>query len=65
MVFYPLYFFHVIIIIILFYDLIKVRVMFRIRVFGTSIASLIIIIAYNRNSRRNGRLILFYDLLGT
>jgi hypothetical protein len=37
--------------------------MSRIRVFGTSIAGFIIIIAYNRNSRRSGSL-LFCDLLG-
>jgi hypothetical protein len=36
----------------LFYDFIEVRVIFRIRVFGTSIAGLTIIIAYNRNSRK-------------
>jgi hypothetical protein len=65
MVFYPLYLFYITIIILLFHDLIKVRVIFRIRVFGTSITGLIIIIAYNRNSRRGGSLVSFYDLLGT
>jgi hypothetical protein len=39
--------------------------MSRIRVFGTGIAGLIIIIAYNRNNRRGSSLALFYDLLGT
>jgi hypothetical protein len=48
----------------MFYDFIKVRVIFRIRVFGTSIASFIIIIIYNRNSRRGNNFVLFYDLLG-
>jgi hypothetical protein len=38
--------------------------MSRIRVFGTSIAGLIIIVAYNRNSRKGGSL-LFYDLFKT
>jgi hypothetical protein len=65
MVFCPLYFFYIIITILLFYDFIKVRVMFRIRVFGTNIAGLTIIIAYNRSSRRDSGLALFYDLLGT
>jgi hypothetical protein len=65
MVFYPLYIFYIAIIIFLFYDLIKVRVIFRIRVFGTSITGLIIIIVYNRNSRRSGSLVSFYDLLRT
>jgi hypothetical protein len=49
----------------LFYDLIEVRVTSRIRVFGTSITGLIIIIAYNRSSRRGGSLVSFYDLLET
>jgi hypothetical protein len=61
---YPLYFFYIIIIILLFHDLIKVRVISRIRVFGTSIAGFIIIVACNRSSRRSGSLS-FYDLLGT
>jgi surface polysaccharide O-acyltransferase-like enzyme len=65
MVFYLLYFFYVIITILLFHDLIKVRVTSRIRAFGTSIAGLIIIIAYNRNSRRGGSLVSFCDLFGT
>jgi hypothetical protein len=39
--------------------------MSRIRVFGISIAGFIIIIVYNRNSRRGGNLVLFYNLLGT
>jgi hypothetical protein len=65
MVFYPLYFFYIIIIILLFHDLIKVRVTSRIRVFSMSIAGLIIIIVYNRNSRRGGSLVLFYNLLKT
>jgi hypothetical protein len=39
--------------------------MFRIRVFGTSIAGFIIIIAHNRNSRRGSSLVLFYDLFRT
>jgi hypothetical protein len=39
--------------------------MFRIRVFGTSIAGLTIIIIRNRNSRKGGSLISFYDLLRT
>jgi hypothetical protein len=65
MVFCPLYIFYIVIIILLFYDLIKVRVTFRIRVFGTSIAGFIIIIIYNKNSRRGGSLMLFYNLLGT
>jgi hypothetical protein len=39
--------------------------MFRIRVFGTSITSLIIIIVRNRNSRKDGSLVLFRDLLKT
>jgi hypothetical protein len=60
---YPLYFFYIAITIILFHDLIKIRVISRIRVFGTSIAGLIIIIACNRNSGRSGSLA-FYDLLG-
>jgi hypothetical protein len=64
-VFYPLYFFYITIIIFLFYDLIEVRVISRIRVFGTSITGLIIIIIHNRNSRRNNSLVLFYNLLET
>jgi surface polysaccharide O-acyltransferase-like enzyme len=63
MVFYPLYFFYIAIIIYLFYDLIEVRVISRIRAFGTSIAGLTIIVARNRNSRRGGSL-LFCNLLG-
>jgi positive regulator of sigma E activity len=63
-VFYLLYIFYIIIIILLFHDLIKVRVISRIRVFGTSIASLIIIVVYNRNNRKNNSLVLFYNLLG-
>jgi hypothetical protein len=58
-------FFYIIITIFLFYDFIKVRVISRIRVFGTSIAGLIIIITYNRNSRRGNSLVLFYNLFGT
>jgi hypothetical protein len=50
--------------ILLFHYLIKVRVIFKIRVFGTSMAGLIIIIIYNKSSRKSGSL-LFYDLLGT
>jgi hypothetical protein len=65
MVFYLLYFFYITIIILLFHDLIKVRVISRIKVFGISIAGLIIIIVCNRNSRRSGSLVLFYDLLET
>jgi hypothetical protein len=61
MVFYPLYFFYITIIILLFYNLIKVRVIFRIRVFETSMAGLIIIVVYNKSSRKSGSL-LFYDL---
>jgi hypothetical protein len=57
-------FFYITIIILLFYDLIKVRVISRTRAFGTSIAGLITIIACNRNSRKNGSLVLFYNLLG-
>jgi hypothetical protein len=59
-----LYFFYVIIIILLFYDLIKVRVTSRMRVFGTGIAGLTTIIARNKHSRKGGSLS-FYDLLGT
>jgi hypothetical protein len=51
--------------ILLFYNLIKVRVISRIKVFGTSITGLIIIIVYNRNNRRGNSLVLFYDLLET
>ena len=47
----------------MFYDFIKVRVIFRIRVFNTSIAGFIIIITYNRNSKKNNSLMLFYNLL--
>jgi hypothetical protein len=65
MVFYLLYFFYVIITIFLFYDLIKIHVISRIRVFGTSITSLATIIANNRNSRRINSLVLFRDLLKT
>jgi hypothetical protein len=64
MIFCLLYFFYVTIIIFLFYDFIKIRVISRIRVFGTSIAGFIIIITYNRNSRKGNNLALFYDLLG-
>jgi hypothetical protein len=64
-VLYLLYFFYVTITILLFHDLIKVRVMSRIRVFGTSIAGFIIIIVYNRNNKRSSSLVLFYDLFGT
>jgi hypothetical protein len=39
--------------------------MFRIRVFGISITGIIIIIAYNKNNRRDNNLILFYNLLRT
>jgi hypothetical protein len=39
--------------------------MSRIRVFGTGIAGLIIIVTYNRSSRKNSSLVLFYDLLKT
>jgi hypothetical protein len=39
--------------------------MSRIRAFDTSIAGFIIIIAYNRNNRRGGSLVLFCDLFGT
>jgi hypothetical protein len=49
----------------LFYDLIEIRVISRIRALGMSIAGLIIIIAWNRNSRRSNSLMLFYDLLET
>jgi hypothetical protein len=63
MVFCLLYFFYIIIIIILlFYDLIEVHVIFRIKVFDTSIAGIIIIIARNKNNKKNGSLMLFYDL---
>jgi hypothetical protein len=48
----------------LFHDLIKVRVMSKIKVFGTSIAGLIIIVVYNRNNRKGSSLVLFCDLLG-
>jgi hypothetical protein len=65
MVLYPPYFFYITIIILLFYDLIEVRVMSRIRAFGTSMAGFIIIIARNRSSRRGSSLVLFYDLLRT
>jgi hypothetical protein len=65
MVFCLLYFFYIIIIILLFHDFIKVRVMSMIKVFGTSITSLITIIIYNKSSRKGGNLILFYDLLKT
>jgi hypothetical protein len=64
-VFCPLYFFYIIIIIFLFHDLIKIRVLSRIRAFGTSITSLIIIIVYNKNNRKSGSLVLFHDLLRT
>jgi hypothetical protein len=58
-----LYFFYIIIIIILlFHDLIKVRVMFKIKVFGTRIASFVIIIVNNKNNRRNNNLVLFRDI---
>jgi surface polysaccharide O-acyltransferase-like enzyme len=63
MVFYPLYFFYIIITILLFHDLIEVRVTSRKRAFGTNITGLIIIITRNRNSRKDGSLVLFYDLL--
>jgi hypothetical protein len=63
-VFCPLYFFYIVINILLFHDLIEVRVTSRIRVFGTSMAGLTTIIAYNKNSRRGGSLS-FYDPLGT
>jgi hypothetical protein len=63
--FYLLYFFYITIIIFLFHDLIKVRVMSRIKAFSTSITGLIIIIAYNKNNRRGDSLALFYDLFGT
>jgi hypothetical protein len=49
---YLLYFFYIIITILLFYDLVEVRIMSRIRVFGTNIASLAKIITNDRNSRR-------------
>jgi hypothetical protein len=49
---------------ILFHDFIKICVISRIRVFGTSITGFIIIIVYNRNNKRDGSLALFYDLLG-
>jgi hypothetical protein len=39
--------------------------MSRIRVFGTDIAGLIIIIIYNRNNKRGDSLVLFCDLLRT
>jgi hypothetical protein len=38
--------------------------MSRIRVFGTGIAGLIIIIVHNRNNRKGSSLMLFYNLLG-
>jgi hypothetical protein len=60
--FYLLYFFYITIIILLSHDLIEIRVMFRIKAFGTSIAGLIIIVIYNKNSRKGGSLVLFYDL---
>jgi uncharacterized membrane protein len=62
MVFCPLYFFYIAIIILLFHDLIEVRVTSRIRAFGTSMAGLTTIVARNRSSRRGGSLS-FYDLL--
>jgi hypothetical protein len=37
--------------------------MSRIRVFGTNITGLTIIIVYNKNSRRGGSLVLFRNLL--
>jgi hypothetical protein len=61
-VFCLLYLFYIIIIILLFHDLIEVRVTSRIRTFGTGIAGLTTIITRNRNSRRGGSL-LFYNLL--
>jgi hypothetical protein len=63
MISYPLYFFYITIIILLFHDLIKVRVISRIRAFGTSMAGFIIIIVRNKSSRKNNSLALFYDLL--
>jgi hypothetical protein len=39
--------------------------MSRIKVFGTSITGLLIIIVYNKSSRRGSNLALFYDLLRT
>jgi hypothetical protein len=62
-VFFPSYFFYIIITILLFHDFIKVRVMSMIRVFGTSITGLIIIITHNINNKRGSSLVLFYDLL--
>jgi hypothetical protein len=64
MVFCLLHFFYVTITILLFHDLIEVRVTSRIKVFGTGVAGLTTIIARNRSSRRGGSL-LFYDLLRT
>jgi hypothetical protein len=62
---YLLYFFYIAITILLFYDFIKVRVMSRIKAFGTSIPGLIIIITHSRSSRKGGSLVLFYDLFRT
>jgi hypothetical protein len=63
-VFCLLYFFYIIIIILLFYDLIKIRIMSRMKIFGTSIAGFIIIVARNKNNKKNNSLVLFHDLLG-
>jgi hypothetical protein len=58
-IFLPYYYYY-----FLFHDLIEVRVIFRIRVFGTSIAGLITIVAHNRSNKKNVSL-LFCDLLRT
>jgi hypothetical protein len=63
--FLSIIFFNIIIILLLFHDLIKVRVISRIKIFGTSIAGLITIVTRNKNNRRGNSLVLFYDLLRT
>jgi hypothetical protein len=57
-------FFYIIIIILFFYNLIKIRVISRMKIFATNITGLIIIIIHNRNSRRGGSLVFFYNLFG-